>query len=435
MRLKRIQSSLKHLFIRQPEAAFAQAKAFGAPDESKLIGFALALPITLAFLATPALADTNSLIAKNGLASALNQLSAQADRTPSDQFALGAVHFLRGIEKTLQTRWEHNAVLDDLDIPVLRLPVPPNPDAKPFRADLITSLFTEILTDMDASRTALANVPEGSEVSLDLNLADLWFDINMNGTRDLGEGVIEVGAFTLMGSPDLGDADSIPPMDVRFDTADVAWLTAYTHMVSAAGEMVVAFDPTEAITNVMNANAKMIELRGDAPQSFGWDLQFGGWVDQFAMAYGALNQQPDATHTRAAHAHFLNMIAENKTFWAKLALETDNEREWIPNDNQTAALGFDLPPGTGDAWQAVLADAEALLNGDLLIEYWRISPAGGVNVKKMFMNPPVVDIVTWVQGSGLLPYLERGPIITEDSLSQFEDITGGNVFMMSFLLN
>ena len=128
MRLKRIQSSLKHLFIRQPEAAFAQAKAFGAPDESKLIGFALALPITLAFLATPALADTNSLIAKNGLASALNQLSAQADRTPSDQFALGAVHFLRGIEKTLQTRWEHNAVLDDLDIPVLRLPVPPNPD-------------------------------------------------------------------------------------------------------------------------------------------------------------------------------------------------------------------------------------------------------------------------------------------------------------------
>lgn len=395
----------------------------------------LALPLTLAFLATPALADTNSLIAENGLAGAVEQLSAQTDKTPSEQFALGAVHFLRGIEKTLQVRWEHNAVLDDLDIPVLRLPIPPNPDAKPFRADLITGLFTEILTDMDASRAALASVPDGAEVSLDLNLADLWFDINMNGTRDLGEGIVEVGAFTLMGSPDLGDADGIPPMDVRFDTADVAWLTAYTHMVSAAGEMVVAFDPTEAITNVMDANAKMIELRGDAPQDFGWDMQFGGWVDQFAMAYGALNQQPDAAHTRAAHAHLLKMIEENKAFWATLALESDNVKEWIPNARQTAALGFELAPGTGDAWQAVLADAEALLNGDLLIDYWRISPAGGVNVKKMFMDPPVVDIVTWVQGSGLLPYLERGPVITGASLRRFEELTPGNPLLFSFLFN
>ncbi len=395
----------------------------------------LVLPLTLTLLATSALADTNTLVAENGLEGAVEQLGAQADKTPSDQFALGALQFLRGIEKTLQVRWEYNATIDDLDLPVLRLPVPPNPDAKPFRADLITGLFTELLTDMDASRAALAQIPDGADVVLDLDLANVWFDINMNGARDMGEGIIEVGANTLMGEINMGDADSIPPMDVRFDTADVAWLTAYTHMVSAAGEMVLAFDPTEAITNVMSANAKMIELRGDAPMEFGFDMQFGGWVDQFAMAYGALNQQPDATHTRAAHAHLLSMIAENKVFWAAVAQETDNEREWIPNDKQTAALGFELAPGTGAAWQAVLADVEALLNGDLLIEYWRISPAGGVNVKKLFMDPPVVDIVTWVQGSGLLPYLERGPVISGDSLNRFDDLTGGNPFLISFLLN
>ncbi len=395
----------------------------------------LVLPLTLTLLATSALADTNTLIAENGLAGAVDQLSAQTEKNPSDQFTLGALHFLRGIEKTLQVRWEYNATIDDLDLPVLRLPVPPNPDAKPFRADLITGLFTELLTDMDASRAALAQIPDGADVALDLNLANVWFDINMNGARDMGEGIIEVGANTLMGEINMGDADSIPPMDVRFDTADVAWLTAYTHMVSAAGEMVVAFDPTEAISNVMNANAKMIELRGNAPMEFGFDMQFGGWVDQFAMAYGALNQQPDAIHTRAAHAHLLKMIAENKVFWAAVAQEADNEREWIPNDNQTAALGFELPKGTGAAWQAVLADVEALLNGDLLIEYWRISPAGGVNVKKLFMDPPVVDIVTWVQGSGLLPYLERGPVISGDSLRRFEELTGGNPFLISFLLN
>ena len=395
----------------------------------------LVLPLTLTLLATSALADTNTLVAENGLEGAVEQLGAQADKTPSDQFALGALQFLRGIEKTLQVRWEYNATIDDLDLPVLRLPVPPNPNAKPFRADLITGLFTGLLTDMDASRAALAKIPEGADVALELNLANLWFDINMNGKRDLGEGVIEVGANTLMGEINFGEMDGIPPMDVRFDTADVAWLTAYTHMVSAAGEMVVAFDPTEAIETVMNANAKMIELRGDAPMEFGFDMQFGGWVDQFAMAYGALNKQPDATHTRAAYDHLQSMIAENKVFWAAVAQETDNDREWIPNDKQTAALGFELAPGTGAAWQAVLADAEALLNGDLLIEYWRISPAGGVNVKKLFMDPPVVDIVTWVQGSGLLPYLERGPVISGDSMRQFEELTGGNPFLISFMLN
>ena len=210
----------------------------------------LTFPLAFILLATSALADTNTLVAENGLAGAVEQLSAQSDKTPSDQFSLGALHFLRGIEKTLQVRWEYNATLDDLDIPVMRLPVPPNPNAKPFKADLITGLFTELLTDMDASRAALAQIPDDTEVALDLNLANLWFDINMNGARDLGEGVIEVGANTLMGEINFEEMDGIPPMDVRFDTADVAWLTAYTHMVSAASEMVVAFDPTEAIANV-----------------------------------------------------------------------------------------------------------------------------------------------------------------------------------------
>lgn len=153
------------------------------------------------------------------------------------------------------------------------------------------------------------------------------------------------------------------------------------------------------------------------------------------MAYGAMNQQPDATHTRAAHAHLLNMIAENKVFWAGIEIETDNTNEWIPNQNQSAALGFELDPETGAVWQEILTDAEALLNGELLIDYWRISPAGGVNVQKLFMNPPPVDIVTWVQGAGLLPYLERGAVITSANLRRFESLTGGNPLLFSFLLN
>lgn len=395
-----------------------------------------ATPLIAALITAPAYGQSTAQIGTDSLTQTMAQFSALPDKTPAEQFALGALHFLHGIEKTLQVRWEYNAALDDLDIPVMRLPVPPNPAAKPFKPDLITGLFTELLTDMDASRAALDQIPDGADVALNVNIADLWFDINMNNTRDLGEGIVEVGAVTLMGNPDLGDAEGLPPMGIRFDTADVAWLTAYTHMVSAAGELVVAFDPTEAITAVMNAAQKIDELRGEPFSRSGFiGASETRWVDQFAMAYGALNQQPDVTRTRASHAHLLNMIAENKAFWAGVEAETDNVKEWIPNANQTAALGFELPPEASTAWQVILGDVEAMLNGDLLIPYWRLGAKGGVNMQKLFMDPPVFDIVTWIQGYGLLPYLERGPVITPDAINQFEDMTGGDIMLFSFLFN
>ena len=59
----------------------------------------------------------------------------------------------------------------------------------------------------------------------------------------------------------------------------------------------------------------------------------------------SLAQQPNAEHLSAALDNFRQMIAENRQFWAKLKAERDNDREWIANDNQQAALGFETPEG------------------------------------------------------------------------------------------
>ncbi len=395
------------------------------------------LRFILPFLLTASIsqAQTNPFIATETLEMAQSRLADLPARTDDQNFALGAVHFLRGIEKTLQTRWQHNATLDDFDMPVLRLPVAPNPDAQPFTPDLITNIFTELLTDMEASRTALDAI--NGDVALRINLADLWFDINMNATRDAGESIMEIGAGSVMSGRQIRDMAQMPSnIKIQFDTADVAWLTAYTHLISGVSELVVAFDPTEAIETVMQSINEMDQLRGSALVRNNFVSQNEvNWLDQFAMAYGALNMQPDAIRTRAAHAHFLNMIAENKVFWADLALETDDTLEWIPNENQQSALGIDMPVGTGVAWQAILADAEAILNGDLLITHWRVSPGAGINVKAMFMDPPPVDIVTWIQGSGLLPYMEQGPIATTESMRAFNRLVSGNSIGFSFMLN
>ncbi len=392
--------------------------------------------IPLLFCAGLASAQTSQMIAQNGLAATETRLATQADPSANDRFALGAVRFLRGIENTLQFRWQHNMAIKDFDMPGLSLPVPPNPDAAPFTPDLILTLFEHLRDDMALTQDTLGQV-DAQDVALEIDLTDIWFDINMNQQRDFGEGLIEVGLNTVA-SPRQAAEMAAQGMDntlVRFDSADVAWLNAYSHLLGGISELVIAFDPTEAIAKVLETDQQLINLRGNRPSESFYDAQFGGWVDRFAMVYGALNQQPLADHTRAARFHFLIMLSENKTFWARVALETDNENEWIPNAHQTAALGFTLPEGAAESWQAVLDDAEKLLNGKLLVSYWRLEPMGGINVMKLFENPPVVDIVDWVQGSGLLPYMELGPTVSTRNLRQFDRMMSGDALLYSILFN
>ncbi len=398
--------------------------------------------LALIFATGSVAAQSNSLLANSSLAEAEAILEAQPVKLADDQFTYGAVLFLRGIEKSLQFRWQHNMAIKDFDLPVLRLPVPPNPDAQPFSPELITVLFQNLRDDMAASQAALDAV--SGEISVKIDLMALWFDINMNGARDHGEGLMEFGINTMMSRRQASEmlSEGSPAVTVNFDTADVAWLNAYTHLLSGLSELVIAFDPTEAITKVLSSNQAMMDLRGNtsAPNIIdaligGNAGGFGGWVDQFAMVYGALNQQPIAENTRAAHGHFLAMIAQNKVFWAAVAAETDNNLEWIPNATQTAALGFTLPEGAAESWQAILGDAEQMLKGELLVSYWRIAPSGGVNVQKLFENPPVVDIVDWFQGAGLLPYLERGPTLSSRNFRQFERMLSGDTLLYALLFN
>ncbi len=401
-----------------------------------LISLTLAASLALPGVAFGQTGSAPALDAEKSLQELERDFSAVENPDPNTLFALGGIRFLRAIEKTLQLRWQHNAAIEDLDMPVLRLPVPPNPEARPFYAGLITDLFEELSRDMEKSREALSAIPEDASVALAIDLRDIWFDVNMNGQREPEEDLVVIAANTVL--PRRGGADDAgmpAEMVVKFDTADAAWLSAYTHLLSGISDLVLAYDPTGPIQTVMDSRERLAQLRGDVPPANAMDMQIGHFVDNFAMVYGALRQEPDASRTRSARQHFLSMIADNKRFWEAVARESDNDREWIPNDNQNAALGFEVPRGAGEAWLRVLQDGEDILNGRQLIPFWRINPAGGVNVRKMFEEPTGVDIVGWVQGHGLLPYLEQGPVANGESLRAFERLVSGRSPLFAVLFN
>ncbi len=388
----------------------------------------------LTLVATPALAqkmpDISALIAAEGLAAAEARL-AGAPPDPTTDFALGGVRFLRAIETTLQTRWRLGINAERSELPVLRLPVPPNPNPEPFTPDSIEAIFATLIEDMAAARAPLDEIGDGDAVDLPIRISDLWFDINMNGARDEGEAVTNIGGLALTGrTVRVVDAPVL-----HFDTADAAWLAAYTHFLSAFAELVLAFEPTEHIARVTEASRAMDAVAAETPYPNAFDMLFGQQIDRLAMVYFALNQKPDPAHTRAARMHLLQMIAQNRVFWTRVAAETDNSGEWIPNDAQDQGLGMTVPPGTGVRWQAVLDDAEAVLNGTRLIPHWRYREGAGINLKSLLENPVPVDLAEWAHGIGLLPYIEEGERVGNDSWNDFQRLLQGDGLLYVIFLN
>jgi len=390
------------------------------------------LAFALLLCASPATAETLSQeIGRAGIDATKTRLAAQDSLTNEELFCLAGLRFLGGIEAALQLRWQTGIRADWSELPILRLPIPENPDARAFVPADFTRLITDLDADMEAAREALADL-DGRPFALDVAMADLWFDINANSRRDPGEDVAAVAS--LFGGAGLLSVQVENPV-ITFDTADAAWLSAYTHFLSAFASVTLAYDPEPAIQRVIDSSAAIYALWGDTPPPNAMDMMFGRQVDRVAMVLHALSQTPDAALARDAHAHLLAMIADNRRFWAEVAREPDNKGEWVPNETQVSGLGIIMPPGTGARWQAVLEEAEKILQGKLLIPHWRFGAEAGINLAKLFENPPAIDLLTFVQGEGLLPYAEKGPRASPLSWNEFERLVQGDATLFAVFLN
>ena len=395
------------------------------------------LPLAM-ILASPAFADTDvsALIADQGLRGTEVQLAALPDPTATDRMALGGVRFLAGIEAALQTRYQ-TGISEGLSVmsglPILRLPIAENPAPIPFEGRVIADLFGQVRTDMIAALDALASISNSDTVALRIDTADIWFDIDASGSRSTGEGLTDLVGLGLTG----GFGDPLAGVAIRFDTADAAWLAAYAHLLAGFSDLVLAFDPTVAIDEVLAGRAAINGLNATAGSPFGSGMgyQIGDYADLAAMVVDALERQPDPALTRSAQAHWLAMIAQNRVFWQRVATETDNDAEWIPNKAQVSALGLPFPAETGQVWLNVLAEAEALLKGEALMPHWRLADGAGIDMNALFQNPPDVDVLGMAHGMDLLPFMRQGRLISGDSLWRFEQMMAGDAGLYMVILN
>ena len=370
-------------------------------------------------------------IGESGIAAVQARLTDLAAPAPEERFALAGLRFLGALETALQARWQVGLSDEIANLPVLRLPIPDNPDPEPLRPELLAEVLTGLTENMAQARAPLSGLED--DFGLDIDLADIWFDVNANGTREDGEGLIDI-AGELLGigprAPQATAAAAVPV--IRFDTADAAWLSAYTHLLSGSAQVVLAYDPTGPIRDAMETRSAFAELSADGPMPIGGVVE-DWWLDALSIVINTLRQQPDPTRTGAAHSDFLAMIAENRRFWTLVEQETDNSREWVPNARQNSATGIPLPPQTGEVWQGVLAEVEGVLNGEALIPYWRGD--AGINVQRLFLDPRPVDLIGWIQGAAALPYLEQGPFASAMAINYFDSLMEGNGMLVAVWLN
>jgi hypothetical protein len=395
--------------------------------------------LTLAALAWAGQAAAQSAISgeigQNGIAATAQRLETLANPSDDERFALAGLRFLGGVERAFQLRWRHGLTDRTGMLPFLRMGIGDNPAPEPFVPDLIATLFDNVTADMEAARAPLAEIYDTSEFGLEIDLGDLWFDVNASGVRDPGEDLLDIAGPVLLGWQWTGRDPAAPTPVIRFDTADAAWLAAYTHALQAVAELVLAYDPTEAIAQVGEAKAAMASLAPMPFDEYGMTQGIADFADIALIVIRALNQEPGEALMRSAHGHILAMVAQNRIFWERVVRETDDSSEWIPNARQVSGLGIALPPETGEVWQGVLTEVEAMLNGKLLVPYWRLGDGAGVDVGRMFTEPRAIDLLGWIQGADAVPYLEQGPLMTGGAWARFESLMGGEAMLFTAFLN
>ena len=215
---------------------------------------------------------------------------------------------------------------------------------------------------------------------------------------------------------------------IGFDRGDVCWLRGYCHLLSAIGEILLSVDGKKAFEcsahllfeKVETPHAFLLEDRSALDSNFLENLPVISDVISF---FHQLIRLPvkESARTKAALAHMEAAVAQGKEQWKHILAETDDDNEWLPNPKQTSVIGIKITREMIDTWLETLTEAEQVLQGKMLIPFWRGKPGSngvnsngvnfkGVNFRRVFTEPQTFDLVEWIQGPGATPYLEAGTI-------------------------
>ena len=400
------------------------------------------------------------------------------------EFALGAARFLGAVEGLLKTLHRHGLQSEYLGpdslsgLPVLRLPVPPNPSPEPVTYADLRAMLERFGADLAAAEQALAAVGD-KPVALPLDL----MKVRLDATDEPGGEMQLFAIFQAVTGPVTLRDDIEDPLRFRFDAADAAWLRGYTHLLMALTDFLLAHDweaaytatfhglfpdsfrpetPLAGATRELTARLQGIlsavgprpdcdPATPDCQQRLAiWDsgqstaygqaeslqiaIEGGGIADLVAFVHLMHWPVIEPERMKSALGHLEAMVAASRETWKLVLAETDDDREWLPAPSQTsmfAQIGIDETVLKG--WLAFLDELDAILQGKKLVAHWRFQQ--GINLRRMFLEPRTFDAVLLAQGSAAVPYLEDGPVSDSQAWERILQLFGGDFFSYFVWIN
>lgn len=370
------------------------------------------------------------------------------------RFSLGVTQFLQAVESLGQDQHRFGLLGNRRRaMPFMRLPVPENDKPEKISYLKAREIVQKYVNGLTKAEATLATV-KPANTKLPLTIGQIRLDLDGDGVASDEESLWNIlDAINGGGST----SDSKAPVNqfvIAFDDADVLWLRGYCHVMSALGEVVLAYDWKDQFEHTahlfypdVESPYTFLQAEGVGPFN-GFNAQ--NILDVIALIHTINYECVEPARMKVALAHMESVIALSRESWKLINLETDNDREWLPNTKQTSVLGdmrVSLQMQTG--WQDFLNESEAILQGKKLIPFWRgieggvlfvdgnipSNPDLGINLRKVFTEPTRLDLVLILQGTALQPYLEKGEKTDPESWRQIMNTFNGNFFMFMTWFN
>lgn len=408
----------------------------------------------------PALAappDLEKYLLEGRLAEGAAAMQAAVDADPADggsQFGLGVTQFFQAIESLGQSQYRFGLLGNRRRaIPFMRLPIPENEKPEQISYELARSMIQDFISGLGKAEKTLAGI-KSSDLKLPLKIGQIRLDLDGDGVGTDEESVWSIlNALGSGGLPAEADA-AVNQLVIAFDDGDVLWLRGYCHVMSALGEIVLAYDwkdQFERTAHLLYPSVKtpynFLQDEGTGPFN-GFNSQ--NILDVIALIHTVNYECVEPERMKVALGHLESVISLSRESWKLINTETDNDREWLPNPRQTAALGeLRVSQQNLLGWQAFLDEADAILQGKKLLPFWRGIEGGamffdgnfpehpelGINLRKVFLEPARLDLVLWLQGTGLQPFLEKGERTDAGAWRRIMNAFDGNFFLFMVWFN
>jgi len=187
------------------------------------------------------------------------------------QFGLGATQFLSAVEHLVQGLHRYGLrstyKSDGLGIlPILRLPIPDNPNPEPITYEAFRGLLSGFADDLGVADATLAGVRGPAD--LPLNIGNLRLDLDGDGQAGDSESLMRIIA-VVTGTRFMETPFS--SLDVAFDASDALWLRAYCNLLAAIADFPLGYDFREdyrvTFANVFPKGADFLPSKLPAAQA------------------------------------------------------------------------------------------------------------------------------------------------------------------------